>query len=213
MKKKDLFLILVVIVIIVLFIIVGNIKNNKKPSINSSNGEVKDDLNLLSGKHYVVIDVKNYGKIKLELDADEAPITVTNFINLVNDKFYDGLTFHRIIEGFMIQGGGYEIDGTRKNAKTIKGEFAQNNVKNSILHKRGVISMARATNMNSASSEFFIMHEDDDYLDGNYAAFGKVISGMEVVDKIATAARPIDKNGSISLNDRPVIKSIRVVES
>ena len=156
---------------------------------------------------------KNYGKIKLELDADEAPITVTNFINLVNDKFYDGLTFHRIIEGFMIQGGGYEIDGTRKNAKTIKGEFAQNNVKNSILHKRGVISMARATNMNSASSEFFIMHEDDDYLDGNYAAFGKVISGMEVVDKIATAARPIDKNGSISLNDRPVIKSIRVVES
>lgn len=213
MKKKDLFLILVVIVVIILFIIVGNIKNNKKPSINSSNGEVKEDLNLLSGKHYVVIDVINHGKIKLELDADEAPITVTNFINLVNDKFYDGLTFHRIIEGFMIQGGGYEIDGTRKNAKTIKGEFAQNNVKNSILHKRGVISMARATNMNSASSEFFIMHEDDDYLDGNYAAFGKVISGMEVVDKIATAARPIDKNGSISLNDRPVIKSIRVVES
>ena len=213
MRKKDLFLVLVVIVVIILFIIVGNIKNNKKPSINSSNGEVKEDQNLLSGKHYVVIDVKNYGKIKLELDADEAPITVTNFINLVNDKFYDGLTFHRIIEGFMIQGGGYEIDGTRKNAKTIKGEFAQNNVKNSILHKRGVISMARATNMNSASSEFFIMHEDDDYLDGNYAAFGKVISGMEVVDKIATAARPIDKNGSISLNDRPVIKSIRVVES
>ena len=213
MKKKDLFLILVVIAIIILFIIVGNIKNNKKHSINSSNGEVKEELNLLSGKHYVVLDVKNYGKIKLELDADEAPITVTNFINLVNDKFYDGLTFHRIIEGFMIQGGGYEIDGTRKNAKTIKGEFAQNNVKNSILHKRGVISMARATNMNSASSEFFIMHEDDDYLDGNYAAFGKVISGMEVVDEIATDAKPIDNNGSISLNERPVIKSIRVVES
>ena len=213
MKKKDLIFITVVLIVIVAFIVLSNTFGNNKGSKQQPKPSEESYKDLLSGKHYVVIDVQNYGKIKLELDADEAPITVTNFINLVNDKFYDGLTFHRIIEGFMIQGGGYETDGSRKSANSIKGEFAQNNVKNSILHKRGVISMARANDMNSASSEFFIMHEDDDYLDGRYAAFGKVISGMEVVDKIATDAKPTDNNGSINLKDRPVIKSIRVVEN
>ena len=179
----------------------------------SNNSESKKEEKLMSGKVNVEIDVKDYGKIDLELDADTAPITVTNFVKLVKEGFYDGLTFHRIMKGFMIQGGGYEVDGTRKNADTIKGEFLQNNVKNTILHKRGVISMARANDMNSASSEFFIMHEDDDYLDGKYAAFGKVISGMDVVDKIANNAKPTDNNGSILLNERPVIKSIRVVEN
>ena len=174
---------------------------NKKPSDG-----------LLKGKHYVEITVKDYGKIKLELDADQAPISVTNFINLVNDKFYDGLTFHRIIEGFMIQGGGFDVRGNHKVASTIKGEFEKNGVKNNISHKRGVISMARATSLDSASSQFFIVHEDHEDLDGNYAAFGHVISGMEVVDKIAEYSRPIDNNGSISLENRPIIESIRVVK-
>ncbi len=209
MKRKDLIFIIVVLIIVVGFITFSNFIGSNK----SSKTTKKDKVNLLSGKHYALITVKDYGEIKLELDADIAPITVTNFINLVSDKFYDGLTFHRIMKGFMIQGGGYEVDGTRKNADTIKGEFLQNNVKNTILHKRGVISMARANDMNSASSEFFIMHEDDDYLDGKYAAFGKVISGMDVVDKIANNAKPTDNNGSILLNERPVIKSIRVVEN
>lgn len=210
MKKKDLIFILIVILCIALFVVVGNIYHKKDKDLQNKTSE-EENANLLSGKHYVLMNIKDYGDIKLELDADVAPITVTNFINLVNDKFYDGLTFHRIIEGFMIQGGGYEKDGSRKEAKTIKGEFSQNHINNSILHKRGVISMARATDLNSASSEFFIMQEDDDYLDGRYAAFGKVISGMDVVDKIAKKAKPTDDNGSIKMEERPVIESIKVV--
>ena len=209
--KKD-YLVFIVIFVIVLFIGFFVLSSNSNKKNNKKNKEEEKQVNLLTGKHYVEIDIKKYGKIKLELDADVAPITVTNFINLVNDGFYDGLTFHRIIAGFMIQGGGYEVDGTRKNSPNIKGEFAQNGVKNNILHKRGVISMARATNPNSASSEFFIMHEDDDYLDGKYAAFGHVISGIEVVDKIANSAKPIDNNGSILEEDRPVINYIKVIE-
>ena len=213
MKKSDIILIIFVVLAILGVIIFGKVGVTKKDSdvdepINNA------PSNLLSGKHYVEIDVEKYGKIKLELDADIAPITVTNFINLVNDKFYDGLTFHRIIDGFMIQGGGYEKDGSRKIASSIKGEFLDNGVKNNISHKRGVISMARTQyNMDSASSEFFITQADSLHLDGSYAAFGYVIDGMDVVDKIAKNSKPTDNNGSISLDDRPVIKSIRVVES
>ncbi len=174
----------------------------------------KDDKmdKYLKGKHYIEIIVKDYGKIKLELDADNSPITVTNFINLVNNKFYDGLTFHRIIEGFMIQGGGFDVDGNHKIADTIKGEFESNGVKNNILHKRGVISMARTKVKDSASTQFFIMHKDYPSLDGEYAAFGHVIEGIEVVDKIVEYSNPTDNNGSISLEERPIIESIRVVE-
>ena len=168
---------------------------------------------LLYGKHYVNISVKDYGNIMVELDADKAPITVTNFMKLVRSSFYDGLTFHRIIEGFMIQGGGYTEDGNRKTgASNIKGEFAANGINNDIKHERGVISMARATSYDSASSEFFIMHEDSTSLDGQYAAFGNVIDGMDVVDKIAKTPTPTDDNGSIDLKDRPVIESIREIE-
>ena len=173
----------------------------------------KTDDGMLKGKHYVEITVKDYGKIKLELDADKAPITVNNFINLVNDKFYDGLTFHRIIDGFMIQGGGYTVSGSKKSSKTIKGEFSNNGIENSISHKRGVISMARTSaSNNSASNQFFIVHKDYPSLDGEYAAFGHVISGMDVVDKIVSDSNPIDSNGSIAVNERPVIESIRVVK-
>ena len=148
-------------------------------------GDEPEDSSLLKGKHDVVITVKDYGIIELELDADVAPITVTNFIDLVKDKFYDGLTFHRIMDGFMIQGGDPEGNGTGGSKNTIKGEFSSNGVENNISHKRGVISMARSQDNNSASSQFFIVQEDSTFLDGQYAAFGKVTKGMDVVDKIA----------------------------
>ena len=167
--------------------------------------------NLMTGKINAVIDVKDYGVIKLELDADVAPITVTNFVNLVDSKFYDGLTFHRIMKGFMIQGGDPEHNGTGGSEKTIKGEFSSNGVENSISHVRGVISMGRRSNdNNSASSQFFIVQEDSTFLDGEYAAFGKVIEGMEVVDKIANDISPLatDDNGTIPYEKQPIINSI-----
>lgn len=166
----------------------------------------------LTGKINVLITVKDYGNIKLELDADNSPITVTNFINLVNKKFYDGLTFHRIIKGFMIQGGDPNHNGTGGSDKTIKGEFSENGITNNISHKRGVISMARSNDMNSASSQFFIVHEDSTFLDGKYAAFGKVLEGMDVVDKIAETVKTTDDNGTVEFENQPVIESIRVVE-
>ena len=173
-------------------------------------GDEPEDSSLLKGKHDVVITVKDYGVIELELDADVAPITVTNFIDLVKDKFYDGLTFHRIMDGFMIQGGDPEGNGTGGSKNTIKGEFSSNGVENNISHKRGVISMARSQDNNSASSQFFIVQEDSTFLDGQYAAFGKVTSGMDVVDKISKDAKPIDDNGTIPKEEQPVIEKIRV---
>lgn len=164
------------------------------------------------GKHHAKIKVKNYGTIEVELDGATAPITVANFIKLVNEKFYDGLTFHRIISGFMIQGGDPLGNGTGWFGETIKGEFSSNGVENNISHKRGVISMARSSDPDSASSQFFIMHQDSTYLDGEYAAFGKVTKGMSVVDKICEDATPTDGNGTIEKADQPVIESIRMVD-
>ena len=140
-------------------------------------------------KDYIAkIEVKDYGTITVKLDGKTAPITVQNFVDLAKSGFYDGLTFHRIIEGFMIQGGDPNGNGTGGSDKTIKGEFKENGVKNNIKHKRGVISMARSSDYDSASSQFFIMQEDNDSLDGQYAAFGRVIEGMDVVNEIATTA-------------------------
>ena len=164
------------------------------------------------GKHHAKIKVKDYGTIEVELDGDTAPITVANFIKLVNEKFYDGLTFHRIISGFMIQGGDPLGNGTGGSDETIKGEFSSNGVENNISHERGVISMARSSDPDSASSQFFIMHQDSTYLDGEYAAFGKVTKGMSVVDKICEDATPTDGNGTIEKADQPVIESIRMVD-
>lgn len=134
--------------------------------------DTSENEELLTGLHHVTIDVQDYGTISLELDADTAPISVTNFINLANEGFYDGLTFHRIISGFMIQGGDPNGNGTGGSEKTIKGEFSANGVENDISHVRGVISMARANDPDSGSSQFFIVHEDSTFLDGQYAAFG-----------------------------------------
>ena len=166
----------------------------------------------MTGKHNVEIEVENYGTISLELDADVAPITVTNFIKLVNEGFYDGLTFHRIISGFMIQGGDPEGTGTGGSSEKIKGEFSANGCKNDISHVRGVISMARATSYNSASSQFFIVHKDSTFLDGSYAAFGHVTSGMEVVDKIAEDTKVEDDNGTVKKENQPKITKIKVID-
>ena len=136
--------------------------------------------------NFVLIRVKDYGDIVVELYPDTAPITVENFKNLVSENFYDGLIFHRIISGFMIQGGGVTQDYKLKECPSIKGEFALNGVQNDLLHTRGVISMARAEALDSASSQFFIMHETSPHLDGKYAAFGMVLEGIETVDKIAS---------------------------
>ena len=168
---------------------------------------------LLSGKRNIEISFKDYGKMELELDADTAPITVSNFIKLVETEFYNGLTMHRIIDGFMIQGGDPQADGTGGLNETIKGEFSSNGIENNISHKRGVISMARTNDMNSASCQFFIVQKDSPHLDGNYAAFGKVTSGIEIVDDIVKdVAKLGDDNGLIPKENQPVIEYIKVID-
>ena len=163
---------------------------------------------LLTGYYDCEIKIKNYGSIKLKLDANTAPITVSNFVGLANDGFYNGLTFHRIIKGFMIQGGDPNGDGTGGSKDTIKGEFSSNGVDNPLKHTRGVISMARSQSNDSASSQFFIMHEDAPSLDGEYAAFGCAYSGMEIVDKICNDVKTEDSNGTVLKKNQPVIESI-----
>ena len=160
------------------------------------------------GTHHVEIDVQDYGTIALELDGDTAPITVQNFLDLAESGYYDGLTFHRIIDGFMIQGG------QGGDAPFIKGEFEANGVPNDISHVRGTISMARAQAPDSASSQFFIVHQDSQFLDGNYAGFGHVTEGIEVVDAICENVAPlaVDDNGTILPDDQPVITAVRVVD-
>lgn len=163
---------------------------------------------LLTGYYDCEIKVKNYGSIKLKLDANTAPITVSNFVSLADEGFYNGLTFHRIIKGFMIQGGDPNGDGTGGSKETIKGEFSANGVDNPLKHTRGVISMARSQSYDSASSQFFIMHEDTSSLDGQYAAFGSAYSGMDIVDKICNDVKTEDSNGTVSKKNQPVIESI-----
>ncbi len=169
--------------------------------------------NCLTGLHHVEIDVQDYGKICVELDADTAPMTVTNFIDLASSGFYDGLTFHRIIDGFMIQGGDPEGTGLGGSDKNVIGEFANNGYTNDISHVRGTISMARnGQDMNSASSQFFIVQTDSTYLDGDYAAFGHVTSGMDIVDQICADTPVQDNNGTVLAGDQPVITTIRVID-
>ena len=155
-----------------------------------------------------MITVKDYGVIRVELDRQAAPITVDNFVKLAREGFYDGLTFHRIISGFMIQGGDPTGTGMGGSEETIRGEFKDNGVDNPISHKRGVISMARSRDMDSASSQFFIVHKDSPHLDGAYAGFGHVTEGMDVVDAICKETRVLDGNGSVAPEDQPIIESI-----
>ena len=191
----------------------NNTENKDEYIQNNQISNESEENNMYStGKHHAEIVVKNYGTIALELDSDVAPITVENFANLVNEGFYNGLTFHRIISGFMIQGGDPLGNGTGGSSKTIKGEFASNGVKNSISHVRGTISMARSSMPNSASSQFFIVHQDSTFLDGQYAAFGTVTSGMEVVDKICADTAVEDDNGTVAKNNQPVIEKITIID-
>ena len=171
-----------------------------------------DNTSGSAGKHHVEIEVQDYGTIAVELDGDAAPITVENFLKLAKEGFYDGLTFHRIIDGFMIQGGDPKGNGTGVADKTIKGEFSQNGVENKLSHVRGTLSMARSQDMDSASSQFFIVQSDCTYLDGQYAAFGTVTEGMDLVDKICKDTPVQDNNGTVSAADQPVIESIKVID-
>lgn len=156
---------------------------------------------------------KYVGTVTVALDREAAPITVENFVQLANEGFYDGLTFHRIIDGFMMQGGDPDGDGTGGSENTIKGEFTANGVDNNLSHTEGAISMARSQEYDSASSQFFIVHEDSTFLDGDYACFGYVTEGMSIVDKICKNAENTDSNGSVPENKRPVIKSITIREA
>ncbi|MCH5297042.1 MAG: peptidylprolyl isomerase [Ruminococcus sp.] len=178
----------------------GDITTETNPKVST-----EDVANL---GNTAIIDVRDYGKITIELKPEIAPITVENFKKLVSEHFYDGLTFHRIMEGFMIQGGDPLGNGTGGSEETIRGEFSINGFENNLSHTRGVISMARSNDPNSASSQFFIVHQDSTFLDGQYAAFGVVTDGMDVVDKIAEDSNPVDNNGTILANEQPVINSI-----
>ena len=223
MKKKMISLVLSVVLAGALAALTGcgsNGANNSAETASASEESVSseadeaagDDSDLLSGKHHAEINVKDYGTIKVELDADNAPISVTNFVDLAKNGFYDGLTFHRIISGFMIQGGDPNGNGTGGSDKNIKGEFAPNGVDNPLSHTRGAISMARSNDPDSASSQFFIVHEDSDFLDGEYAVFGYVTEGMEIVDKICEDVPVQDNNGTVEPEDQPVIESIKIVD-
>ena len=187
--------------------------NNNTTAEESKSSENKEENDMYSkGKHHVKIEIKDYGAIELELDADVAPVTVANFAKLTNQGFYNGLTFHRIIDGFMIQGGDPLGNGTGGSDENIKGEFSANGVENTISHKRGVISMARSSSFNSASSQFFIVHEDSTFLDGQYAGFGMVTSGIEVVDKICEDIKVEDSNGTVLKANQPIIEKITMLD-
>ena len=184
--------------------VVGITTTSKAPAANEESQGV--------GTHHAEIEIQDYGTITVELDGDAAPITVQNFMDLANAGFYDGLTFHRIISGFMMQGGDPNGNGTGGSENTIKGEFSANGVENPLSHTRGAISMARAQAPDSASSQFFICHADSTFLDGQYACFGYVTDGMDVVDAVCEAAQPTDDNGTIPADQQPVITEVRMID-
>ncbi len=181
-------------------------KSAKSTAGDAYTGDVKIPDNAVTG----TITVKDYGEIEFALLPDIAPITVENFTKLAKSGFYNGLTFHRIMEGFMIQGGDPLGNGTGGNDEKIKGEFTANGVNNNLSHVRGVMSMARSQDFDSASSQFFIVQDDSTFLDGQYAGFGVVTKGMSVVDKIAKDAKPTDNNGTIPKDQQPVIEKIEI---
>ncbi len=200
---------ILILAALVCIVVITGVLLLKPTETRGVNGEKEN----LQGKAYAKITVQDYGDIVLELDADIAPITVSNFCELVENHFYDGLTFHRIISGFMIQGGDPKGNGTGGSEKKIKGEFSSNGFANGLKHTRGVISMARSADPNSASSQFFIMHQDAPHLDGQYAAFGKVIRGMETVDAICSSVPVTDNNGSVDRENQPIITSIQMISA
>ncbi|MDR0886329.1 MAG: peptidylprolyl isomerase [Clostridiales Family XIII bacterium] len=197
--KIALFLATLLIISSLAFVGCGSKKAADEEAISDYDGSAHPEIE---------ITMEDGGVIDVELDADTAPITVTNFIKLAKEGFYDGLTFHRVINGFMIQGGDPMGTGSGGSDETIKGEFSENGVDNDISHERGVISMARSQSADSASSQFFIVHEDSTFLDGQYAAFGHVTKGMEEVDKIAE----VETDDSDKPTTDVIIKSIKVLK-
>ena len=181
---------------------------NQEPptSLQSTAGQER----AMTGTYYADIAIQDYGTVTVELNGDAAPITVGNFVTLAREGFYDGLTFHRVMDGFMMQGGDPNGNGTGGSETKITGEFSKNGHQNDLSHTRGCISMARAQDPNSASSQFFIVHEDSTFLDGQYAAFGYVTEGMDVVDAVCADAQPTDDNGTIPAEAQPVITSITI---
>ncbi len=170
----------------------------------------KENKNLYENKTKIAIEIQGYGTIKAEVYPDVAPITVENFLNLVNEHYYDGLTFHRVLKDFMMQGGAN--NGTKRAVNKIKGEFQANGIENPLKHERGVLSMARGNDYNSATSGFFIVHKTYPSLDGNYAAFGKVTEGLDIVDNICNNTPISNSNGIVLAEYQPVIKTIYVIE-
>lgn len=187
---------------------------NQGDSSGAESGRLTEPLDngYSKGLHHATIEVEGQGTISLELNATIAPITVSNFADLVMQGFYDGLTFHRIIDGFMIQGGDPNGDGTGGSGHAIKGEFSKNGVVNAISHTRGTISMARSNDPDSGSSQFFIMQADNTSLDGQYAAFGRVTDGMDVVDALAHNTPVQDDNGTVAHDDQPKIAAVTMVD-
>ena len=187
-----------------------NADNDKEGAEGEETGAQPEKVEVKD--HYLIqIDIADYGTIKVDLDRTAAPITVDNFVNLVNQGFYDGTTFHRIINGFMMQGGDPTGTGYGGLEQTIKGEFKNNGIDNPLKHTRGAISMARSKDPDSASCQFFIMHQDAPHLDGDYACFGYVTEGMEVVDEICENTKVEDRNGSVAPANQPKITKITLI--
>lgn len=199
---------LITLLILSMIFSVGCAKSNNASSMDDN--VMLIDASSLETDTYADIEIENYGTITVALDKTSAPVTVDNFINLATSGFYDGLTFHRIMEGFMMQGGDPKGDGSGGADSKIVGEFKQNGYDNNLSHTRGAISMARAMAYDSASSQFFIVHEDSTFLDGTYAGFGYVTEGMDIVDQICEEAVPTDNNGTIPKEAQPVIKTITI---
>ena len=196
--KKIIFLVVAIILVLAAIAVLG-VGYYKKAT-----HEVKNPI--------ATLEIKDYGTMKIELYPEYAENTVNNFITLANNGFYDGLTFHRIMDGFMIQGGDPEGNGTGGSSENITGEFSLNGIENSISHVRGTISMARSSEYDSASSQFFIVHEDSTFLDGQYAGFGKVTSGMEIVDEICEDTQVEDDNGTVLEENQPIITKIEMID-
>lgn len=204
-KKKEMWILTGVAAVIILAVVLIAVISLPADDLHADGAT----LETAEPTHYVTIEIENYGVLKGELYGNTAPISVANFVQLAESGFYSGLTFHRIIEGFMMQGGAPKTDSPK--VSPIKGEFSENGIENNLLHEPGVLSMARTSEMDSATSQFFIMHEKYPSLDGKYAAFGRITQGLEIVDKICTEAEPVDGNGTIPSSAQPVIKSITVV--
>lgn len=212
--KKRTFLLFALMAMLILTACGGKTTQTDTPAADDSSQQTTaaDDTVEPIGQHHAQITVTDYGTIDIELDGDVAPISVQNFIDLANDGFYDGLTFHRIISGFMMQGGDPTGTGMGGSEDTIKGEFSANGVKNDLSHTRGAVSMARSSDYDSASSQFFIVQQDSTYLDGQYACFGYVTNGMDVVDAICDNTPVTDDNGTVEATNQPVIESIKIID-